>query len=814
MYFCTVFPNLYHKPLAFLTIQRFLIRICFVLLLASFKPIRAQIVINEVVTDNFVSYKDTGNTFFPWMELYNVSNRTINLKDWMLGLNPNDYTWQFPEHVMQPGDFILVIFSGRNLQHSTEIHTRITIDEDEDFRIFLANPFAAEVDRIGPINLKTDQSFGCLPDGNKQQRIALQNPSPGASNNQTTPYISQDRTLLMSPFGGYYPSDSIVLRFFSDSPSPPIFFTLDGSEPTPQSLLYQGPFALKQEHAVTTHLSYIPTSAEPTERGMHYRFNPPQILQPNACVVRASAFVNGVRVSPIVSNTYFVGPQHKPPGVQTLATVVNQKDYFSDSTGIFVPGIHTDNNNQTVWFTTGGNYLERGPEWERPMDAALFDTRGGITWQMRVGARVHGFSSRNFSQKSFRIYARSLYQNNRLNHTFFPERNFSRYKHILFRNSGQDIVRTMFADALSCSFYKNLNIDYQLHLPVVHYLNGEYWGIINMRDRINERYIHYLYPNTDRNLIRIVGVGNENPDGGSEPYRVLRTYMEENPMNTPEALAFMDQYMDIDNFIDHQLAKIIIGAYDWPGNNVRLWWEDKPESKLRWITFDSDEAFYTPVDRNTLMHALEDQNDLWPNQAWATLPLRKMLENDSLRKQFIARAQTLIQYPFNSQNMLQHIDSFAYMYRPLIQNHINRWQLIPDSTIWERNIEVFRNFATLRPCYLKLFFTEFFSLDEADFLPDLDCRAIEEGPVSDLLIIGNPSAEYFDVNFVMTREHEVRISVYDTHGKLIHRQRENALKGQNRIPIKISQRSAPGVHYVLVHGRSFKAGAKWLRTPH
>jgi hypothetical protein len=772
---------------------------------------KSQIVLNEFVADNFASYKDSFDSYHPWLELFNTSDKKQSLKNWRIDVDGMQEHFSLPDVSVNENSHILIVFSGKNRVFNGELHTDFKLTHlHSTFR--LLGPDLIERDRIRHTKPEPDLSIGKFRDTGSHMLLSF--PTPNRSNLPAEVYTQKDQLLIMSPFGGFYPQDSVLIDFYLISDNAKVYYTLDGSDPTPENgILFQSPFYLKHTHIPATRLSLIQTGGDVTQRGQLYQWSPPKKGIRKACIVKAAAFQHSVQVSKTVFGTFFIGQNSTPYPVNVLSCLVSEEDYFGNQRGIFVPGHFRDNNTQPFFFTEGGNYNEIGPEWERPMNASIFNIEGNIEWQMNVGARVHGYASRNYPQKSFRLYARDMYDTDRLDYPFFPSRSFKKYKHVLFRNSGQDITRTFFADALSCSFYENMDVDYQLHQPYVHFINGEYWGIMNVRDRINERFLEYTHNGVNRHLIMMGGVAENHEDAGIPQYRQLLDFMSENDMNTPASFSHVERHMDVSNFIDHQLAKIIIGAYDWPGNNVRIWCENKPKSKLRWITFDTDEAFSTPVNRNTLAHALEQDNDKWPNQAWSTLPLRKLLENDSFKHRFILRAQELIRSPFNTAQMSRHIDSFAKMYRPLMGEHIHRWNLIPDSLIWELHVDVMKHFASKRPCYLQKFFCEQFDLSQQQFLPELLCEELEEEPLFDMELLGNPGDHHLVVKVHMKQDFHIDIKVLTPEGKLVYNKRHTAYKGDNFFPIKVDHHPTTGLYYVMAHSRNLKVGKKWLRTP-
>ena len=72
----------------------------------------------------------------------------------------------------------------------------------------------------------------------------------------------------------------------------------------------------------------------------------------------------------------------------------------------------------------------------------------------------------------------------------FPDKDIDHFESFVLRSSGDDQVYTMFRDALSqMVLVEYMDVDIQAYRPAVLFLNGQYWGIHNIREKINEHYV-------------------------------------------------------------------------------------------------------------------------------------------------------------------------------------------------------------------------------------------------------------------------------------------------------------------------------------
>ena len=94
-------------------------------------------------------------------------------------------------------------------------------------------------------------------------------------------------------------------------------------------------------------------------------------------------------------------------------------------------------------------------------------------------------------QKPFTIYTESRFGYDEILYQVFKNKPVGSYKAIYLRNSGYpDNFLTLFRDAMAQTLViDQMEIDCQAYRPAVVYLNGEYWGIYNMREKLNEDYL-------------------------------------------------------------------------------------------------------------------------------------------------------------------------------------------------------------------------------------------------------------------------------------------------------------------------------------
>jgi hypothetical protein len=513
-----------------------------------------------------------------------------------------------------------------------------------------------------------------------------------------------------SHYSGYVPAGFTLEISHPDGAE--IRYTLDGSEPNHNSFLYTEPVEFDQRP--DQRLRFIRTSPfEADARGFGWR--QPDPVNPIAMIVRAKAFMAGAEPSETVTATFFDQTNmHRMP---LISISTNHEHLFSDSTGIYVPGDVYNRegwNQNDHWGRPNANYHQRGAEWERPAHFELIETDGTV-YQQNIGLRIHGGGSRVLPQKAFRLYARSDYGESRFLYDMFQDGETG-YKRLVLRNSGQDFFHktTMFMDAFSQSLVSSLSFDTQKFRAFAVYVNGEYWGIKNLRERYDHHYLQRNHGvNEDEidylaNMPRTNGVG-EVKNGSAGYFNAVLDSLENQNINDLGGMAFIERHADIRNFAEIHAANVYFSNIDWPGNNNDYWrYNGSPEGRgsskdgrFRWMMFDMDFGFShlssSGYSADLFHHYLTTQDIMWSNHPRSTLMFRSFMQNREFRDLFINIQLDLLNTYFQEERVKETIGQFKQMYSHEIRNHIRRWGYPSTFTEWERNINERLEFAELRP---------------------------------------------------------------------------------------------------------------------
>ncbi len=516
----------------------------------------------------------------------------------------------------------------------------------------------------------------------------------------------------------YDPGDYIIEDVI---PAADIRFTTDGSIPDSTSTLYTSPIHIASRTGDPRGGSLIPTNN--ISPGHHYNehWQPPagEVFKINT--IRACALLPNGRPGKVATHSYLVDDKGIQRYSMPLISInAHAGAFFDADTGIYVYGNHN-------------NYTQRGREWERLVHFEFFEENGDLSFAQNMGARIHGGTSRNRPRKSLRMYARSDYGTTWVEYPLFPDKEIDEYKRFLLRNSGNDWGDAIFRDSFMQSLLKDMNLDIQYSRPAIVFLNGEYWGVHNIRDRLDNRYLqtHYgLDDEMDYTILERHGQFERGNPDGEQHYWDMLEFLYNPGVSEPENYAELRTRMDVKNFTNYQIAQIYVMNTDWPGNNIQYWRyytdtynPDAPpghDGLWRWQVFDLDFGFGLDFDyvtgveegpaHNTLAFALEPNGPSWPNPPWSTFILRSLMENDDYRHHFITRFADLLNTSFEESHVLAKLETYYNTYLPEMPEHIHRWRMPSGLGHWDSEIDVMRDFAAQRPDYMRQYMAGEFSL--------------------------------------------------------------------------------------------------------
>jgi len=464
---------------------------------------------------------------------------------------------------------------------------------------------------------------------------------------------------------------------------------------TPQNLVLTGAESGEE-------IRYTLNGKEPVATSLLYK-NPIQVNKNS--IVRARIFKAGFVPGVITTRTYLFD---SPSTLPVVSVTTDPDNLWDNETGIYVLG---DDYEDKMPYR-GANFWE---DWEKRASIEITETNGERLFSMNCGIKIFGGWSRAQDNKSLAIFFRNEYGDSKLkNVQLFESKPITKFKSLVLRNSGNDYGNSKMRDAALTSLVHDLDIDLSAYQPTVLYLNGEYWGIINLREKLNEDYLESNH-GVDADEMDILEWNNSVVEGSNENYLALIDFIENNNLVDDANYEVVVEKIDISNFIDYQLSEIYFNNRDWPGNNIKYWRPQTDDGKWRWIMYDTDFGFgiwyAKDYKKNTLAFATSTNGPDWPNPPWSTFLFRSLLENETFKHRFINRYADVLNSTFLPENVIAHIDSLSNKIRPEIPRNIEKW-IAPSDWYWNNNIQNMIGFAENRPLYERMYIKQQFGISK------------------------------------------------------------------------------------------------------
>ena len=590
-----------------------------------------SLLINEVMHSNIDGIMDDLNEFpDSWIEIYNADTVDINIENYSIGRTANFVdSWPLLYDITIPAKGYFLIYCDKNEQLN---HTDFRIDVDDTSELFLFDPDGNIIETVElPAMITPNISYGRIHDG--CDTFSFFKKATPLSKNEG---FYTERVLKKPDFsikGGIYTAPiELQLSLQGDYPSDAtIHYTTDGSEPTEES-----PIA--------------PTS----------------LFIDKTTIIRAKTFSDSALSKPSKTESYiFMGRETKLP---IISVAIDSLYLWDDMIGIYTEGNYYYVMNGTEKDTSDGigydpnsNFLHK---WRRPCNIEYFSDNSPILNQL-TEINITGNGSRFLDLKSLVFHANKRFGKKVFSHHFWQNKEIDEIKQLYLRNSGQDYMSTFLRDAtISTIAGEHIDIDWSAYRPIILFINGEYYGLMNLRERSNEQYVWQNYhklENIDM-ISQTHGYKNEILAGDLVEWENLENLFES---DTTTYKSFYDK-IDMDEFITHLVIESIFCNTDFPGNNLVSWRERKKDSKWRWILKDLDYGLglsvydynYNYLNFILRVEPFKDEG-ISSNPQIACDRYRKLMSFNEFRNEYIDKSTIYLSSFLSDSTVANLIDSLA-----------------------------------------------------------------------------------------------------------------------------------------------------------
>jgi hypothetical protein len=626
----------------------------FVFCLLSVANVFSQVVVNEFSASNYDNFFDNFGRDEDWIELYNPGPGVADVSGYYLSdKNTNPTKWQIPAGTTIPaGGFLRIWLSSMDGWHGGQLHSnfKITQRQPNPEYVVFADPggIVLESYHLLVYGTQTNHSWGRSPNGSAVWKVFTA-PTPGLSNIGTS-YLRYAADVSYNISGGFYPA-AVPVTLSTTEPNSQIRYTVNGNTPVAGSTLYAGP-----------------------------------VNMATTGVLQARVYSNDPQIFPgfYEFHTYFINVSHTIPVVSIAGTDVST--LLGGNSGI------------------------------SPFGCVEYYVNGALETKVTGEFNKHGNDSWAYNQRGIDFISRDQFgYGDALRYEIFDLTQRDKFQRVMFKAAANDNypfsngahIRDAFVAELSQR--GGLELDERTYEPCVLYLNGQYWGIYETREKVDDHdFTEYNYDQDRLDLYYLKTWGGTWAEYGGTPalndWQSLLNYVQANNMGDPVHYAYVNDRLNLLSLIDYFIINTHTVCSDWLNWNTG-WWRGTntsgQELKWRYTLWDMDATFGHYINYTGIPNTGPNADPCFgqelpdPGGQGHTIIMSKLFnESATFRQIYLDRYFYLINGPLHCDQMILVLDELITRIEPEMPAHIARWG--GNLTTWQNNVQALRDFINQR----------------------------------------------------------------------------------------------------------------------
>lgn len=606
---------------------------------------------------------------FDWVEIYNGSAQAVDMSGFGLSDDSSKpRRWQLPSGtVIQPGQYMCVYLSGMGTEQiDGYLNADFALSSEGGYTVTLSRADGTIFDAI-----YLPMQYGGIAYGRaagEKGCFYLAEGTPGTANGAAR-YRGRAQAASYSVSGGLFTTGESFEVSLSAPEGSRIYYTLDCTDPTEASSLYTAPIRIS-----------------------------------STTILRTRVYRDGYMESYMDTQSYLYDVENEG-SVRVVSLVSDPDNLHSYERGIMEMGPNATSSFPYGSLNKGANFWM---DWEREGHVELFMGDGSQAISQECGVKLHGQYSRAADVKAFKLIARSQYGRNRFEYPIFTKRDYQEYQSFLLRASGQDYNYTFMRDSLLTSLAADTSVMYQEAELCVTYLNGEYYSLMYLRERINTHSIcqHEGWVGMEDDL-DLIKANNIEMQGSNKSFEEMLSWIKSHDTNTDEAYEYISSVIDIQNYKEYMAIEIFVGNGDTL--NVKRYRNAKADGKWRWVLFDLDWAFY--VDTNSINRWL-DPEGMGTGKYTDTTLFIGLMKNDRFRDEFFTYFGQQLASTFSTASIMAKIEARYDLIDGLLPAYLSKINLSTNN--YKTNLKKLVEYAETRPSKILGYFDGVFKFSDAE----------------------------------------------------------------------------------------------------
>lgn len=619
-----------------------------------------QVLINEYSVSNYADFVDNFGEYEDWIELYNAGASPVNLTGYHFATKTTNLTkWTFGNVIINPGSFLRVWASNKDINTGLNLHTNFKLKQCQGDKIIFTNPALLILDSLTLKKTQITNSRGRSTDGASTWSV-FTTPTPNASNNTSTPFLGYASTPVMSLVQGFY-SGPQSLTISSPDPGVTIKYTTNGTSPSSSGITYFSAISIPTTQVIRAQS----TSTNPS-------------ILPSFCE----------------NNTFFISTTHS----------VNVVSVFGDAIGALFGGTQLDAESGLEYFNSVGVYK-----------AESFGH-----------SNKHGNDSWFYPQRGIDFVCRDEFgYNDALKYQIFNSKPRAEFQRIIIKAAANDnypfegVPNTNFAGELGGAHIRDqyvhtvaekagMHVDGRTWAPAVLYVNGAYWGVYDVREKVDDKdFTKYYYNSKEDSLQFLQTWGSTwSAYGGAQAqtdWNAFVSYVAANSMTVPANYAYVDSKYNLKSLTDYVILNSYVVCSDWLNWNT-AWWRGLnyqcDKKKWRYALWDEDATFKHYINYTGLPDVDPSADPCDPSTlnnpgGQGHIPiLNKLLTNSTFKQYYVMRYFDLINTGLSCKRMTDILDSMVLVITPEMPGQVAKWG--GTMTQWQNNVSALKTFIQTR----------------------------------------------------------------------------------------------------------------------
>lgn len=701
-----------------------------------------NLLINEVCSSNKSSFKDSAGRSPDWAEIYNPTDMDVSLKDVGLSdIETDRFVFTFPDDAVIPaGGYVIVCCDDLASEAEGEYHAAFKLTSAGE-TLYLSHIAKGTIDSVTFPLLTEDVAYGRYRNGT--DTFARLTPTPGSSNDGGTNLDEVIDAPVFSVPGGFY--DKGFNLSVTDASGNKIVYTLDGSDPrtSDTAMEYTGEITIYNNTS-------DPNVWSAVEDITLQDYSVPSYKVDKGIIVKAVSVSDTGTYSPVVTNGYYIGKTAAYYGDMKVVSLSTDGSYlFDEAAGNYMVG-----SGYYEWLKTNAplsdalstanptNYNNNTRETEFPVNVQVYED-GTLAYTENVGARITGNWSAGYPQKSIRLYARSEYGASKMNYAFIDGLMgadgtvIDEYDKITLRNGGTCNALLRFRDLCLQELCEDRAVDVQNGEQCIVFINGEFWGMYFMRERLEAEYIESHY-GIDKNNVTMVknGTLEEGDEATALAFDEFLRWAGTADMTDPANYQKVCDTIDIQNFMDYVTIETYINNVDWATdylNNWQMWRATVPDEtingadgKWRFMLYDLDFAADYFENGSTLAGSDSLNNLYMGENDYNFVPMfYNLLNNETFREAFYDTYIEIIETTFAPSTVAAKVDEFVSETEAAERATNTRFDYEWGNQQYSSEVQQLKDYFVNRPKYARLYLDMLYGNDLGE-MTDIPLKSVSK----------------------------------------------------------------------------------------